>query len=175
VIKRLIFCLVLLPAPVSAAEEVSFDTESVVFLTKNTNSNQVHYGVRVDQNCRPVKRKPLRVFWLMLEKGPAETAGLMFWERPGYGVRQPKQVHQDTDSGNFEFVIRGVPERALTMQTFTSAAGCRARVTTRIADQEAVLQRIDIEVSGWANVHKVEIFGLSLIDGKPLNEITHQD
>ena len=158
-----------------AAELSEHSPDSVIYLTKNTNRNQVHYGVHVDQSCRPMRKKPVYAYWRMLEKGPHETAGLMFWEQPGYGVKQPKQVNREVNSGSFEFLIRGVPQRRLRLETFTTDNGCRARAYTRIGDQEAVFERIEIEVSGWANVHKVEIFGRNELTGEVVSEITHQD
>ncbi len=44
-----------------------------------------------------------------------------------------------------------------------------------VAIQEAVFQRIEIEVSGWANIHKVEIFGVATATGLGVSEITHAD
>jgi len=173
--RRLLTALtVLVLATSSLADGFSYETDSVVFLTKNTNANQVHYGVRVDESCRPVRRRPVQVYWRMLEKGPDETAGLMIWERPGYGVRQPRDIRHGTDSGSFDFVIRGVAKRKLTMETFATDDGCRARVTTVIAGQQAVFERIDIEVSGWANVHRVEIFGLDIASGDAVSEVIRQ-
>ena len=158
-----------------AADLPQHPPDSVIYLTKNTNRNQVHYGVHVDESCRPKRKDPVYAYWRMLEKGPPKTAGLMFWEQPGYGVKQPKQVHRETDSGSLEFMIRGVPQRSLRLETFATDSGCRARAYTRIGNQEALFERIEIEVSGWANVHKVEIYGRNERTGEVVSEITHQD
>jgi hypothetical protein len=165
----------LLPVAIHAAELPVQTLDSVLFLAKNTNNNQVHYGVKVDDRCRPLEKDTVYAYWRMLEEGPDERAGLMFWEHPGYGVRQPQQVHRGTDSGSLDLVIRGVPERTIELQTFTTNAGCGARAFTRIGAEKALLLRINIEVSGWANVHKVEIHGVSVAAGQTVSEITHQD
>jgi hypothetical protein len=111
----------------------------------------------------------------MLEKGPQTQARLMFWEQPGYGVKQPKEVRREISSGSFEFRIRGVPERRIRMQTYSTKDGCQARAFTRIDEGDDLFERIDIEVSGWANVHRVEIHGLHAASGASVSEITHQD
>ena len=80
-----------------------------------------------------------------------------------------------SQAAEFDLVIRGVPERTIGLQTFATDAGCGARAFTRIDGVEAQLLRIDIEVSGWANVHKVEIHGIRAEDGQTVSEITHQD
>jgi hypothetical protein len=149
--------------------------DSVLFLTKNTNNNQVHYGVNVDKQCRPAVEDPVYAYWRMLEEGPDERDKLKFWEQPGYGVRQPEKVDLNTDSGSLALVIRGVPEHKIRLETFSSELGCRARAITGISGEEAILLRIDIDVSGWADVHKVEIHGISLHSGLEVSEVTHQD
>ena len=98
---------------------------------------------------------------------------LRFWEIPGYGVKQPQDVHHGEADGYFDFQIRGVPERLIRMETFQVDGQCRARALTDIVDGKAVLEYILITVSGWANVHQVEIFGISA-GGQPVNEITFQ-
>ena len=174
-IRPLPVLLILIGGMASAGETTVRDTDSVIYLTKNTNRNQVHYGVNVDEHCRPLQQDPVYAYWRMLEKGPEETDKLMFWEQPGYGVRQPGAVTRDTDSGSLPLVIRGVPERSILLQTFTTPGGCGARALTDIAGQKAQLVRIDIEVSGWANVHRVELHGILAKSGEPVSEVAHQD
>ena len=58
----------------SSADEIkNFPVDSVIHLRKNTNNNQVHYAVKVDDNCRPLLKKPVLGYWLMLENGKNET------------------------------------------------------------------------------------------------------
>jgi hypothetical protein len=152
--------------------------DSVIFLTKNTNHNQVHYGVHVDEQCRPLEDEPVYAYWRMLEEGPDGRAELSFWEEPGYGVRQPKHIERSPEEAggdSLELVIRGVPERVIQLKTTITEEGCVARAFTSINGNDALLDRIDIHVSGWATVHKVEIHGVSATDGLAVSEITHQD
>lgn len=167
--------LLLLEASYSAGEGSARDLDSIIYLTKNTNRNQVHYGVKVDEKCRPLADTPSYAYWRMREKGPEKRAELMFWEQPGYGVRQPKEVQVDAASGSFDLTIRGVPERKIQLKTFSTDSGCKAGAFTKIGGEQAQLERIDIEVSGWANVHKVEIHGHSIDTGLPVSEVTHED
>lgn len=150
-------------------------TDSVIYLTKNTNHNQVHYGVHVDEKCRPMEDEPAYAYWRMLEKGPGEQENLKFWEQPGYGVQQSGNIRLDNDSGSFSMVIRGVPKRTITLETVSTESGCKARALTEIDNREAVLERVEIQVSGWANVHKVEIFGTDSRNGKAVSEVTHEE
>lgn len=174
--RSLIVALACTACLATEAEELPVrPLDSVVFLTKNTNNNQVHYGVNVDRQCRPSEEDPVYAYWRMLEEGPDAQDELKFWEQPGYGVRQPEEVERNTDSGSLALVIRGVPDHKIRLETFTSDRGCRARAITSISGEEAILLRIDIEVSGWATVHKVEIHGTSLSSGLEVSEVTHQD
>ena len=169
----LILCCAL-AFPVIADELPIHELDSVIFLTKNTNQNQVHYGVRVDKRCRPLEDEPVYAYWRLLEEGPDDRSGLMFWEEPGYGVTQPGEIALSENSGSLELVIRGVPEHTIKLHTFATEEGCAARAFTHINGSNAVLERIDINVSGWATVHKIEIFGVNASDGQPISEITHQ-
>lgn len=174
-IRRPVLVMAALGALAAATASQASPTDSVIFLTKNTNSNQVHYAVQVDAQCRPEGRKPVYAYWRMLEKGPNVTESLRIWEQPGYGVRQPEHIERTDNAGEFEFFIRGVPDQPITLRTFTGANGCEALATTLIDGQQAIFQRIDIEVSGWANVHRVEIFGAQVETGAPLREIKFEE
>jgi hypothetical protein len=152
----------------------SFSVDSVLHLRKSTNHNQVHYAVRVDEACRPFPEDPVRAYWRMLEIGENETEELRFWEQPGYGVRQPGAVVRGDTGGHFDFQIRGVPERLIRVESFRSKGECRARAFTQIAQGRALFEYIAISVSGWANVHLVEIFGTAS-DGKAVREVTFRE
>lgn len=171
--KYLIFIASFMAIGIGADEFKDFPVDSVIHLRKNTNNNQVHYAVKVDDDCRPLLKKPILGYWLMLENGGNETEKLRFWEQPGYGVRQPKEVHRGETDGYFDFRIRGVPERLIRVESFQVNGECRARAFTEIANGRALFEYIAITVSGWANVHKVEIFGRST-EGEAVSEITFQ-
>ncbi len=165
-------CLALFFAGLCVNAFADYPTNSVFHLRKNTNRNQVHYEVRVDEACRPLKRKPIHVYWREYEKGPDVTSKLRFWEIPGYGVRQPKSVNWSDNGGSFEFSIRGVPKRVIRLESYITDQGCRARAYIDINAEQVLFERIEIEVSGWANIHKVEIFGHSLSSDESVREIT---
>ena len=169
--------LLLVSINAQAATELPFHApDSVIFLTKNTNNNQVHYGVELDEQCLPIGRSPVYAYWRMLEKGERETSKLMFWERPGYGVRQPQEMELGENSAKFEFFIRGVPEQKIRIETFAVKSDhCGARAFTLMNDREALFQRIDINVSGWANIHRVEIHGIDAQTLDPLTEVTLEE
>jgi len=168
----LLYFIALGASPTFASSD--FAVDSIIHLRKNTNGNQVHYGVRVDGACRPLAENPVHPYWRMLEVGEGETQELRFWERPGYGVIQPEKVERTQSGGEFEFRIRGVKERLIRVETFRSNAECRARATTEIDSAPAIFQHIEITVSGWATVHRVEIFG-STFAGDAVHEVTFQD
>ena len=53
------------------AQGVSFgpnDVQSVFHVSKSQNRNQVHYALRLDQQCRPVGKAPVYGYWKKLEK-----------------------------------------------------------------------------------------------------------
>jgi hypothetical protein len=63
----------LLLATVAQASGVAVATravQSIFFIAKSENKNQVHYGIRLDEACSPAGDSPMFAYWRMLERGP---------------------------------------------------------------------------------------------------------
>jgi hypothetical protein len=146
------------------------DVMSVFRITKSENRNEVHYGLRVDEDCAPRTAKPLQPYWRMHERGSDILEPLLAIERGAYGVGPQTQ----TRSGDGRIVTRtalaSVPERVLRIVSQATRAGCEASAITRIADEpEARLTRIHVTLMAFAMIDHIELLGHAP-DGRVVRE-----
>jgi hypothetical protein len=119
---------------------------SVFHIAKSENRNQVHYGVKVDAQCRPTGGQPIYGYWRDFEEGPRVTSPLLSHEQSAYGVTRPRNIERGEEGGRVLFGLRGFPDRSITMQTFKHEGGCRAWAVSPIKQQPALLRSIYVEL-----------------------------
>jgi hypothetical protein len=163
------------PAPASAPPArartaAGSPVHSVFFISKSENRNQVHYAVRVDAHCQPVGQRPVYGYWRDFEDGPRATSPLLDREQSAYGLTAPRWVRTEPTGGQIRIGLRGFPDRPLTIETFRTSEGCRARAHTTIARSPAVLRSIYVELGFLFSIDYVLIRGYSAQDGRPLQE-----
>jgi hypothetical protein len=166
-------CLLLgLPVSFSAAAPSvpSAPIDSVFHIEKSANHNQVHYGVQVDPECRPVGARPVYAYWRNLEQGPRAMSAILRHEQPAYGLTEPRSVRRGAGGGEIRIGLRGFPDRLLTIRTFREANLCRARTFTTIANQPAVLRTIYVELGFLFSVDYVVVRGFRVMDGAAVQE-----
>jgi hypothetical protein len=157
-------------APAAARAVAGNPVQSVFFISKSENRNQVHYGVRVDARCRPDGARPVYGYWRDFEDGPTATSRLLDHEQSAYGLTAPRWVRPEGYGGQIRIGLRGFPDRPLTIETFRAESGCRARAHTTIARFPAVLRSIYVELGFLFSIDYVLVRGYSAADGRPLQE-----
>lgn len=125
--------------------------DSVFFIEKSENRNQVHYGVRVDRNCAPTGDAPVYGYWRNLEEGKDARSSLLGIEQRGYGVSIARSQARPTGGGSVQFTLRGLAGRRIVIDTFSTPQGCRAVAAARILDQVAELRSIYVKLGGLLN------------------------
>lgn len=160
------------PAVAAAATALpGSSVRSVFFISKSENRNQVHYAVRVDAQCRPEGEKPVYAYWRDFEEGPTVMSPLLKHEQTAYGLTEPRQVsREEAGGGQIRIGLRGFPDRPLTIETFRSADGCRARALTTIARGSAVLRSIYVEIGFLYSIDYVIVRGIRVADSQPVQE-----
>jgi len=126
--------------------------DSVFFIEKSENRNQVHYGVRVDRNCAPIGDEPVYGYWRNLEEGKDARSPLLGIEQRGYGVSIMRSQARTTGGGSVQFSLRGLAGRRIVIDTFSTPQGCRAVAAARILDQVAELRSIYVKLGGLLNL-----------------------
>jgi hypothetical protein len=143
---------------------------AIFHIAKSENKNQVHYGARVDEACRPLGNQPIYAYWRMRELGPTQTEGLLDREQPAYGIRAQQVLRRSPRGGRIRLQLRAWPDRPLEIEVLPSRTGCAARAYSEIQHQPAVLQSIYIQLGFLFSVRYAEVRGVSIADGRALTE-----
>jgi hypothetical protein len=154
------------PAEVDAGRPLT----SVFFIAKSENNNQVHYGIKVDERCRPKGETPLYAYWRDLEVGPRATSPILKHEQPAYGINRPFWVKSEAHGGRVRVSLRGFPDRPLIVESFRVGDQCRARALTTIRQRSALLRSIYVALGFLFSIDHVVVHGLTVPDGQPIQE-----
>jgi len=133
---------------------------SVFHIDRNKNRNQVHYGVHVDEKCRPVGDEPVYNYWLRLERDPVETEPLSFFQQRAYGFQKQK-IESD---GRIEVRLRALPDRQLVIRVASVAGACKAETFMTIDGKQAYLDKVFVFAAEGVllpTVRYIELYGRS--------------
>jgi hypothetical protein len=147
-------------ALVTAGPARAAETDSVFHIDRNKNRNQVHYGVHVDDRCRPVGTEPVYNYWLRLEKSPPETEPLRFFQQAAYGF-QKQEVETD---GRIEVRLRALPGRQVVIRLAAVGGACKAEAFLTIDGKDAHLEKVFVfadEGLLLPTVRYIELYGRS--------------
>lgn len=148
--------------------------ESVFYVAKSENRNQVHYAIRVDESCRPVGKRPVYGYWRELERGPRVTSLLLDREQPGYGASEARNVVLNDHGGELQLSLRAI-KRPIAIATFRTGSGCAARATVMIQKQPAVLTSIYVDLGLLMSVNYALVRGVRVSDGKEVSEKLYRE
>jgi hypothetical protein len=144
--------------------------DSVFYIAKSENRNQVHYAVRVDARCVPRGEQPVYGYWRNYEQGPTARSPLLSIEEPAYGLAAPQQRQRTAHGGSVRFALRAFPERTIVVDTFATPDGCRALAATRVHGEVAQLRSIYVQLGLLFAVERVLVHAERLSDGAQLVE-----
>jgi hypothetical protein len=148
--------------------------QSLFFIAKSENKNQVHYAAVVDAACKPVGTHPVYGYWRDIEVGPRAVSPLLDHEQPAYGLGEPRFIHPNANGGQIRVSLRGFPERPLLIDTFRQGSGCAARTQTTIQHQPALLTSIYVDIGFLFSVNYAILRGVRMSDGAAVQEKIHE-
>jgi hypothetical protein len=154
-------------ADAGAASAPPRDPRSVFFIQRNKNRNEVHYGVHVDEQCRPLGGEPVYNYWLRLEEGPDVTKPVQLFQQAGYGISR-----QTVAPTGVEVVLRALDERPITIVTSPTPQGCGAEGFLVIAGTRARFDKAFVFAEDGLvlpDVKYVELYGTAA-DGTAVRE-----
>ncbi len=161
---------VALPRPAGARGPLGANAHPVIFVvSKSENRNQVHYAVRLDDQCVPEGERPVRAFWRMLERGPGVTEPLLPREKRIYGVGR-QVVERGERGGDVALTLRALPDRPVRVEARTVDGKCTVRAVSTVSGAPSVLRRVHA-VLGLFSVKRIRIEGTRLGDGARLTEV----
>lgn len=144
--------------------------DSAFFITRSTNRNQVHYGIQVDENCRPQGPQPVHAYWRMLEKGEKDVEPLLGREGPAYGLADGQRVEALPSGWRVQVRLRAWPNRTIDVDVFRENGRCVARAWTRMEGRVAQIERIFVKTSWPTGVDYVLLSGRDA-DGQSAREV----
>jgi hypothetical protein len=162
------------PGVIAGADEaVPFgphDVHSAFFVSKSENQNQVHYGVRLDAQCRP-QSKPVFGYWRRLRNGQRVDAPLTGPGRHLYGASDEQQVTATEYGGIVRMFVKAAKQVRITIRVEKTEGGCKATATTNIKGAPAKLDHAFLQLSRFGlSVKYVELVGTRLSDGAEVKE-----
>lgn len=158
-------------APLPASLQLPAAPVFAIFrIDKSENRNQVYYGARVDEACRPQSSSPVYVYWRMRERGPNITEDLLSHEQQAYGIHSQKVVARSARGGEVRLQLRAWPDRPLKLELFRAAKGCAARALIDIQRSPSVLESIYVDIGFLFSVNYAQLRGVRLADGKTVQE-----
>ena len=138
---------------------------SVMFVSKSENKNQVHYGIRLDDQCNFIGSAPIYPYWRMLEKGPNATEPLLDREQHAYGIE-----HQDVQGDTVRVTLWALPHRPIAIHVSHDADGtCAATAETTISGRASRLFNVHVAL-GFLHVDHLVLQGWAEYDGAVLRE-----
>ncbi len=141
--------------------------DSLFYIARNKNRNQVHFGIRLTKNCLPKGKYPLYNYWLMLEQGPKRRAKVGFFERLAYGIASQKVKGQIV-----QVKLKALAARTIEIVVRREGKRCVARAYTQILKKKSLLLSIyafALKAFPMPKVKYIDVFGQSL-SGKLLQE-----
>ena len=137
-------------------------TVPIFTIAKSANKNEVQYVVRVDSQCAPTGPEPVFAYWLMLERGPQQTAPILPQEVAAVGVASQQIIASDANGGQVRAQLKALPARPLIVTTSRASDGtCHALGTLDIAGTPAHLVNVYAHLT-WYGLDYILVQGRSL-------------
>ncbi|NOK36457.1 DUF4833 domain-containing protein [Corallococcus exercitus] len=160
-------------ATLASAAGASFPAQSAFFLTRSENRNQVHYALRLDEDCRPVGTRPVQVYWRMLERGPSEVEALLEVEQPVYGLEDSQSVEATAEGWRVRVRLRAFPSRPVDITTARVDGKCQVQAWTKLGNSVSRLEQVFVKTSWPFSVDFVRLDGVGP-DGQPVHELIRE-
>jgi Domain of unknown function (DUF4833) len=144
------------------------DVPTLFAIGKNTDRNQVQYGIRLDDHCMPIGSAPVYAYWRQFEKGPEVLEDLNFLDRIAYGIAD-QRANGDAAAPRIVLRLRAAAHRLIAVYPYRDGDRCAAHSMTIIAGGPAQLHEIHVQLSGPISVAWVDLVG-TRDDGSPAVE-----
>lgn len=138
--------------------------DSVFFIAKSENRNQVHYGMRLDAHCDPIGDRPVYGYWRMHEHG-GSVEPILPQEEAAYGIGRQERI-----PGGIRINLRALPDKPIDIVARPSENGCVLTASTLITGVSARLHSIYVHLTWPFRVDYVLLSGFRLDDAKWIRE-----
>jgi hypothetical protein len=144
--------------------------DSAFFITRSENRNQVHYGVHVDEECRPKGTHPVHAYWRMLEKGAKETEPLLALEGPAYGLMDAQEVLNTPTGWRVRVRLRAYSQRAIEIAVTRENGVCTTQTWMTLNGAVTQLDNIYVRTQWPIGLNYIRLAGVTS-DGRAVSEL----
>lgn len=147
---------------VPTTQSYATSINSIFFITKSDNGNQVHYGVKTNPDCSLKTAKPVYPYW-KLESGRLE--GLLSIEVPAFGIASQSVSGQEVVIELNGFKGRRISKPITIKSTKLKNQTCQISAFTKINGEATQLQQVHIDLTRQGffglggTVHSITFYG----------------
>ena len=112
-------------------------------IERNKNKNQVHYSLRLNQDCKIVSDESIYVSWLELESEKPKIYEIKWYEQIAYGIKEQVKLKPR----ELKIRLKALPERIIYIKYFkqlNSDSHCKVQAFTNISGKKTQLTKIYI-------------------------------
>ena len=142
---------------------------TVFFVAKSENKNQVHYGIRLDDQCAPVGDAPVYAYWRMLEHGPTSVEPLLSREVRAYGIAE-QRVLERGPLARTRVTLEALRSRPIVVESYSDGTRCLARAVMPVTGVPAVLGNVFVQLRWPFGVAFLLLSGHALEGGGVVRE-----
>lgn len=146
------------------------DVRTLFGIGKNTDRNEVQYGIRLDKDCVPVGDEPVYAYWRQYEKGPEVTADLNWLDRTGYGIKDQRVTARSPAASKVLMRLRATSDRTIAILVRKEGGACAAEPIAFISGTPSRLTHIHVQLSGPLSIDWIDIVGFRNDNKQPIAE-----
>ena len=149
----------------------TYDVHSAFYVAKSENQNQVHYGVRLDAQCRPLQDAPVFAYWRRLRASarvdePLEGLGVYV-----YGASDEQEVRTTSAGSTIALHVKALKQVPITLEVTRSADGCTVVPYLTLNGERARLSHAFVQLGPWGvRPRYVEVVAFRERDGVEIRE-----
>lgn len=147
-------------APRIAAAPLKFgpnDVQSFMAIAKNSDANQVHYAIRLDEQCRATGTTPIFGYWRDADE--KHTLRWLSWiDKFAYDVK----IRERKPTGAIVFTIKGFQRPIEVVASRGGDGKCAAQALAVIKGAPAIVELVFAQVRSKFSVIWVELRGRAL-------------
>lgn len=149
----------------------AYDVHSAFYVAKSENQNQVHYGVRLDAQCRPLQDAPVFAYWRRLRAEtrvdePLEGMGVYV-----YGASDEQEVRTTATGSIIALHVKALKRVPIEIEVTRTDSGCTVVPYLTLQGERARLSYAFVQLGPWGlRPRYVEVVASRERDGAEIRE-----
>ena len=116
------------------------ESDSLLFIERSKNKNQVHYAVKLNPDCTFANDAPVYGYWKVLEKGPDVIEELNTFDNIAYGIEN--QMVDEKNKNEITFNLKAIESKKITLTVTKKEQNCLKKTVMTINGQSAIIEKI---------------------------------